>query len=171
MDRQFKGRIQSVVRCFLLALVSVLLSGCDGPSSAAAGEPQVDVRVIDGDTLVVDGETIRLANIDAPEQGERARCWAEAALARQATEAAAKYVDDGTGLRVVDRQGRDQYGRSLARVVLANDDDLGETLISDGLAAKWTGHRWSWCSTPNLADQNGPPLSMQAANDRALDPR
>jgi micrococcal nuclease len=39
---------------------------------------------------------------------------------------------------------RDKYGRTLA-YVLVDGKDLGNELVSRGLARKWEGRRRSWC--------------------------
>lgn len=96
--------------------------------------------VVDGDTLWLGGEKIRLDGIDAPETD--GRCQAERMLARRATLAlsgllAGKAID----LR---RTGTDRYGRTLAKV-LADGRDVGEQMLREGLARPWAGRRESWC--------------------------
>ncbi len=59
-----------------------------------------------------------------------------------------------TALRV-QREGRDAEGRTLGRVLLRGEDDLGEVLVFRGVAAKWTGRPWDWCGHANFADTNG----------------
>lgn len=110
------------------------------------------IRVVDGDTFVMNGETIRIANIDTPETGSRAECLAEAQLGAVATQAlkdalGAEYVESGrTILPTLQREGRDRYGRTLATVTLATGGDAGERLIERGVAARWTGRRADWCA-------------------------
>lgn len=100
------------------------------------------VYVVDGDTLRLGNETIRLANVDAPESGSRARCPAERQLARLATERL-RALTDGQRLDVR-REGKDRYGRTLARVRV-NGRDVGERLVLEGYAAPWRGRREAWC--------------------------
>jgi len=97
-------------------------------------------RVIDGDTIVVAGERVRLAGIDAPER--RARCAWEDWLARQAAVRVTELVADGVTL---ERRGQDRYRRSLAVVFDAEGRDVGALLVSEGLARPWRGRRHSWC--------------------------
>lgn len=104
---------------------------------AYAGE----IRVIDGDTFVMAGETVRIANIDAAEK--RCRCPAECMLAEAATEALRRLLGDGTGVRVV-RTGVDRYGRSLA-LVEASGEDVGEAMVKARLVRRWSGRREPWC--------------------------
>lgn len=91
----------------------------------------------DGDTLRA---TFRIANIDAPEiQG---RCSAERALAVRARDFTRSWLAIG---RVTLRQtGIDRYGRILATVE-RDGEDLGQALISAGLARPWEGSRRPWC--------------------------
>ena len=88
----------------------------------------VDARmfyVIDGDTLALAGERIRLLGIDAPETRE-ARCERERVAGY---ETKARVVDLLRFGRSVDirRHGHDQYGRTLAHIVI-DGRDLGEQL-------------------------------------------
>ncbi|MFM7348430.1 MAG: thermonuclease family protein [Erythrobacter sp.] len=91
--------------------------------------------VVDGDTVWIAGEKIRLLDIDAPEM--EGRCPAERALAirsrdRLVTLLRARHV-------TIARQGKDRYGRTLARI-----GDVGEVLIAEGLASRWPKRR-DWC--------------------------
>lgn len=127
---------------FLVALgsCSVAAEPANSPSAPHA------VRVIDGDTFVIDGETIRLSNIDAPETGARAGCWAEARLATEATYALELAAASWAIMPpLVTREGQDRYGRTLARVSLQDGSDIGQAMIDKGLAVEWTGRRWDWC--------------------------
>lgn len=131
-------------------------------AKAAAAPPQ-RLRVIDGDTFVLDGETIRIENIDAPERGKRARCLAEAALADRASEALEVIVRRPVSL---ERSGRDRYGRTLARVFVTtpsgNSSDVGEVMVTAGWAARWDGHRREWCAEASLHER-GVPLTSHPA--------
>lgn len=111
------------------------------------------IRVIDGDTFEMAGETIRIANIDAPERSPRSRCQAEAALAEVATKeldallgASWAGPNASTILPTVHRDGQDRYGRTLARVVTVGGEDVGEALIARNAAVRWTGRRAEWCA-------------------------
>lgn len=125
------------------------------------------VRVIDGDTLEVRGEKVRISNIDAPELPPGAKCWAEGALAVQAAKRAQEFINVSDSL-TLERSGKDRYGRTLARVKLLRGDDLGEALIFSGLAAKWTGKRWDWCGAPAFSDTNGPGFLSDATGSDAM---
>jgi endonuclease YncB( thermonuclease family) len=108
------------------------------------------VRVIDGDTVVIDGTHVRIANIDAPELGH-ARCDAEKRLALVAKRRLeALLAGGGIAVHVGDPQDgrtRDRHGRTLA-TVSAGGRDVGEVLVAEGLARPWDGRRHPWCGTP-----------------------
>jgi len=109
----------------------------------------VDARmfyVIDGDTLALAGERIRLLGIDAPETRE-ARCERERERVA-GYETKARVVDLLRFGRSVDirRHGHDQYGRTLAHIVI-DGRDLGEQLVREKLALAYRGaeakpHEW-----------------------------
>lgn len=103
--------------------------------------------VIDGDTIWLNREKIRLANIDTPEISN-ARCESELARGLEA-KAALKRLLDGKEIRIArgdpkTRRMIDQYGRTLA-LVSVNGKDVGETLVERNLARRWTGRRQPWC--------------------------
>jgi endonuclease YncB( thermonuclease family) len=109
-----------------------------------------EVRVIDGDTVDIDGVRVRIENIDTPET-YRYRCVAELVLGMRAKQRLMDLLRDSK----VSYEGtkKDRFGRTLA-VVYANGVDVGETLIADGLAVRWkAGPRAkaermaAWCPT------------------------
>lgn len=109
----------------------------------AACEP-ARVHVIDGDTVVVNDERIRVKGIDAPEI--KGKCRNEKFLAAQATEMLSSLLDGRTV--TIDRDGGDRYGRTLANVS-TEEGDVGERILSAGLARRWT-KKWNhraepWC--------------------------
>lgn len=101
--------------------------------------------VVDGDTLHVGGETIRIADIDTPEVFSPG-CESELALGRAATEHLLRLVNAGP-FEVEGYGSRDQdvYGRKL-RVLTRNGRSLGEALVAEGLARRWDGARRGWCA-------------------------
>lgn len=108
-----------------------------GLATAAAAS---DVRVIDGDTIEVDGETVRLYGIDAPEAGQPCARRGRGAwpCGRDAITAVARLV--ATGNVMCDDRGRDAYGRVLA-VCSAGGVEINRALVDNGLA--WSFRRYS----------------------------
>jgi micrococcal nuclease len=111
----------------------------------AAPAPASDIYVIDGDTIVIDLEHIRIANIDAPEILHY-KCATELELGERARARMEVLMGSGNVSVIRGDHGRmkDRYGRSLGRV-LVDGKDVGETLITEGLARAWDGHRHPWC--------------------------
>lgn len=109
------------------------------PASAQRG-----AQAIDGDTIRVSGQVVRLAGVDAPEL-HRPRCPAERAMARAARDRLQALIAGGVRLEAV--AGRDRYRRRLARVLDRRGRDVGQVLIAEGLAAPYRGRgpRKRWC--------------------------
>jgi micrococcal nuclease len=120
-------------------LMAALLSSWQ--CSASARELVV---VVDGDTFWLGDEKVRLSNIDAPETYQ-AKCDAERELGQRAKARLTALLAAADGAPGLIREHRlDRYGRTLARVVV-NGRDVGSTLVDEGLARPWLGHREPWC--------------------------
>ena len=99
--------------------------------------------VVDGDTFRQNGQRIRIADIDAPEVRDF-KCSSEKQLGDRATLRLRELLSAGPfELTSIDRD-EDVYGRKL-RVVMRDGKSLGEQLVDEGLARRWTGSRRSWC--------------------------
>ena len=96
--------------------------------------------VHDGDTIWLQGEKIRIADIDTPELD--GRCPYERQLALQARNRLVELLNMGT--ITLRGQGQDRYGRTLA-VVLVDGRSVGMMLVREGLAIRWGAGRPSWC--------------------------
>ncbi|MBX9451588.1 MAG: thermonuclease family protein [Mesorhizobium sp.] len=117
-------------------VVSVLLC-------TASCEP-AEIRVWDGDSIRLgttrQSEAVRIFNIDAPEiEGQ---CAYETDLAQQSKIRLAELLK-GRRIEVL-RQGTDRYGRTLA-AIRVEGRDVGDILVSEGLARTWAGRREPWC--------------------------
>jgi micrococcal nuclease len=99
--------------------------------------------VVDGDTIWMDGEKIRIADIDAPET-HPSRCAEEARLGNAATKRLQVLLNTGPIKLVSADRDTDRYGRKL-RIVMRNGRSVGGLLIEEGLARAWEGHRRPWC--------------------------
>lgn len=99
--------------------------------------------VVDGDTIWLKGQKIRIADIDAPETHDY-RCASEKELGDRATRRLEELLESGSiTLQSIDRD-EDTYGRKL-RIVLVNGESVGDTLVSEGLARWYAGGRRPWC--------------------------
>jgi micrococcal nuclease len=99
--------------------------------------------VVDGDTFWIDGEKVRVADIDAPET-HPPRCAREARLGDAATERLKALLNAGPATLVPIDRDTDRYGRKL-RVVERDGRSLGGMLVREGLAREWGGRREPWC--------------------------
>ena len=99
--------------------------------------------VVDGDTIWLEGQNIRVADIDAPETHDF-RCMSEKELGDQSTRRLHELLESGpVTLQSLDRD-EDSYGRKL-RIVLVNGQSVGNTLVSEGLARWYRGGKRPWC--------------------------
>lgn len=103
---------------------------------------------LDGDTVILDRHHIRIANIDAPEIHQY-KCDAELRLGLIAKKRMAELLEGGP---IVVHEGDpasgrlvDRYGRMLATIEV-DGKDVGEMMIAEGLARRWTGKRRPWCN-------------------------
>lgn len=112
-----------------MIMIALAIAACPPPPA------QRVTCVVDGDTVWINREKIRLLDIDAPEMN--GKCAAEIALARRAK--ARLIVLLGERRITIERDGKDRYGRTLARL-----GDVGTQLVREGLARRW-GDRRGWC--------------------------
>ena len=109
----------------------------DDPLIGATGR----LYVIDGDTISIGGQRIRIIGFDAPET-HPPRCLEEARLGLAATAKLKELLASGTV--TMSGSGHDQYGREL-RTVQVGGQDVGETMIAAGLAREYGSGRRPWC--------------------------
>lgn len=124
----------------LLAAAALVLLAPPPDGGRPTGGAATVVRVVDGDTLVVDlggrEATVRLIGIDTPETVDRdapVECYGPEASARLR-----ELLPPGTAVRLVrDVEPRDVYDRLLAYVHRASDGlVVNVSLVADGFAAE-----------------------------------
>jgi micrococcal nuclease len=100
------------------------------------------VRVIDGDTLVIQtaygADKVRLLGIDCPETRVNRKCRVEATCwdrerGLDAAETASWLLPEGAVVMVEGIGRRDRYGRLLAYVTTVDGTDVGRYLLREGL--------------------------------------
>lgn len=99
--------------------------------------------VVDGDTFRLNGQSIRIADIDTPETRDYG-CDAEKALGDRATARMRELLNAGAFELQPYERDEDQYGRKL-RIVTRDGQSLGQILVAEGLARSWDGVRHAWC--------------------------
>lgn len=120
----------------VMAVIAILLSMA-APSQVAGAEQSGNTglagtaTVIDGDTIEIHGEPIRLKGFDTPEAGAmcgRVNVYQQAALA----------LSDFIGSRTVtcDISGNDRYGRKIGQCRIG-DDGLAEHMVQRGWGRDW----------------------------------
>lgn len=100
--------------------------------------------VVDGDTIWLRGEKVRVADIDTPEISEP-RCASEYDRGIKARDRLVVLLNDGEfELQAWPDRDVDQYERKL-RVLVRDGHSIGDQLVSEGLARSWSGRREPWC--------------------------
>lgn len=89
--------------------------------------------IVDGDTMRIGGEEIRVYGIDAPETAQKCQAPKGTWDCAQAVIDAVAAMTAGKTVRC-EGQERDQYGRLIARCSTDDEPDIGARLVSDGLA-------------------------------------
>lgn len=122
----------------LFTLLGLLAGSCSMTAAADGLTITGKARVLDGDTVVIGKQHIRLRGIDAPEREQL--CWpysgGTAACGRQAATVLKGLIkDQPVSCAVVDT---DRYGRSVA-LCRAGKTDLNREMVRSGWAvAYWT---------------------------------
>jgi len=166
--------------CFqvtMIRLTCLLVLALTSPTARAqtvAGTAQI----VDGDTLTIDGQRIRLFGIDAPESDQscvrRSEHWDCGATATEQL----RSLTDGNTVSC-EQQDIDQYGRIVA-ICRAGRYDLGRTMVEYGYATAFrrysdiyvdgelraqAARRGLWSSTFEIPEQHR--LTQQATREPA----
>lgn len=100
------------------------------------------VYIVDGDTIKIGSERIRLQGFDAPEM-DGSNCGnREARAALVASLELSRHLQSGKVS--IKRTGYDRYGRTLANIHLG-DIDVGQIMINTGHARQWPNGERTWC--------------------------
>lgn len=142
-----------------LIFFSFALQGCD--ETVVSSNPNDNIRrykvlrVIDGDTIEVLADDlpeplqklkIRLAGVDTPEKGSRAKCDRERELAVKASDFTRNAINSSDNIYFV-IHGWGSFARILADVYI-NDQNLANSLIGEGLAMPYQGNnKPDWCDS------------------------
>jgi micrococcal nuclease len=132
-------RMQSKVDSIFVRVATVVLLA--SPACAEPVKPG-EIVIIDGDTVAIGNERIRLKGFDTPETYD-AKCADELALGLEATDALGRLLKSGK-VEIKRNRRKDLYGRTLARITV-NGVDVAR--IGEGLAVRYNGRgrRLDWC--------------------------
>lgn len=129
LNRPYRATLSGMPPLFVLVLSFIVMFSA--PLSAFATDTDViggPTRVVDGDTLIVAGQRVRLQGIDAPEgkqscrrAGLRYPCGVEA------TQALRRQIEMETVICTI--HSTDRYGRALGVCTDADGTDLNRWLV------------------------------------------
>ncbi|RDJ30991.1 MAG: thermonuclease family protein [Crenarchaeota archaeon] len=120
--------------------ITVLDYECKGTAKCFAGT--VD-RIVDGDTITVDGKSIRFALVNTPERGESGYEEAKSYIATICPVGSTVIVDEDDG------QTEGSYGRMIAEIH-CNGYNLNEEIMESGLAVMYAG----FCDSSEFAGES-----------------
>lgn len=109
------------------------------------GQPNTPTKtcIVDGDTLWLNGQNLRLKSFDTPESHSQI-CGGrkEVELAGRASARLRELLNSNPW--TIETFDTDRYGRTLATIRIGRQD-VGDLLIAEGLARRWPdGDEW-WC--------------------------
>ncbi|NWG53218.1 MAG: thermonuclease family protein [Hydrogenophilaceae bacterium] len=121
-----------IVWPLVIVLIAFGIFQCSTQSQAQEREIIGVASVIDGDTIEIHGEHIRLWGFDAPERGRRC---AGGVSAKQVTSNALDTLIAGRTVRCAVRD-TDRHGRPVA-MCRAGETELGAWMVEQGWARDW----------------------------------
>jgi endonuclease YncB( thermonuclease family) len=135
----------------MLRICSILVLALMTTLPVAAAEPEA--RVIDGDTIDLSGQRIRLFGIDAPEKGQ---VCDQQGQVRDCGAWSARVLRDLIGTDPVQCRARDtdRYGRTVATCTVAGRD-LGEMMVGQGAARAYTRYSARYLAHERAAKTQG----------------
>ncbi len=128
----------------LVSLVSVLhFFHNSTPTSTPKQYPHTTVKILDGDTFVLNGEHIRLIGLNAPEifhWDKKADCWAYQSMAR--LEYYLTRIRPVTDIQI-QREWKDKYNRTLAIVFISGSTTpINQLMVRDWFAETFRPEGW-----------------------------
>jgi len=144
--------VSSALRNLVIILALSWAVAFIAPSASAESDLYGVPRVVDGDTLVIDGKRIRVHGIDAPESNQT--CQSVAGLWNCGADAtqALKHLIKGQTVRCLS-QDIDRYGRIVAKCFAhgSGGDDVGERMVREGWALSYRQYSRDYVDEERLA--------------------
>ena len=100
------------------------------------------IYVYDGDTIKIDGQRMRLLDVDTPEIS-KPRCSYEEKVGYEARDSLRELVGQAGTVEIIDSGTNDKYGRNLIHVEV-DGRDAGRILLNEGLALRYRGGSAAW---------------------------
>ncbi len=152
MTKKHRRRFLEIL--FMLAALVIAYGEAQKTQPPAMGKPDpVFAEVVDGDTLKIGENRIRLHGIDAPES--RQKCRDEAGkpwpCGQQAKAALAARI--GASPLFCHEKGRDSYARTLA-VCFVEDIDLNRFMVENGWAVAYRAYSRDYAAAEGEAKSN-----------------
>ena len=122
-----------------------------GPLPETDPAPAADIRVIDADTVDLDGVRWRLFAIDAPEGRQTCRAWGRTWDCGAAATEALRSRAEGMSC---EGSGTDRYGRSVG-VCSSGGEDLNAWLVANGWALAYRQFADDYADEEEEARSNG----------------
>jgi endonuclease YncB( thermonuclease family) len=106
-------------------------------------------KVIDGDTVIIKGQRLRLFGIDAPESAQTGRrLGLQIAIGKQATEKLKHLIDgERIGCHI---KSQDRYGRKVA-ILYLDQLDINEWLVQQGQAVAYAKYSKKYVEVEQIA--------------------
>ena len=135
--------MRKILAAFFLAIL-VAIPASQALAIGMCGSAKRVTRVVDGDTIWLNGEKIRLQGYDTPET-TTGFCGgaSEKALGKKAASRLMELLN--TNSATIERTGKDRYGRTLA-IIRIDGRNIGDILVAEGLARYWPDGREFWCN-------------------------
>ena len=131
------------IRTDARVITAILLIGSlVGCRDSSPREHRQVTRVIDGDTIILDGnERVRLIGVDTPESVDRRR--PVQAFGKEAAEFTRVLLEGKTVNLVYEGNRRDRYGRTLAYVYTTDGTLANAAIIREGYGFAYTKYPFS----------------------------
>ncbi|MEW6106936.1 MAG: thermonuclease family protein [Bacillota bacterium] len=147
------GIILFVAAVIVVAIIAVTATRRSAPADNKASEHVQQIRVVDGDTLDLDGRRIRLHGIDAPEKGQLCTKNGESYDCGEASKQHLTYLLIGERL-ICSERSKDRWGREVA-MCLAGTADVAALMVRHGWAVAYAEYSKDYVEDERFARTNG----------------
>lgn len=124
------------------------------PDAAAAGRHAARAAAVDGDTLAIGNDRLRLNGIDAPEMGQVCERGGQGYDCGEAARAAMSRIL-GDGSVTCETLGLDVYRRRVVRCVNADGQDIAAVLVAQGWAMAYRRYSMDYVPQEDTARSIG----------------